>query len=89
MKIKNYDFPSATGVCRISANAYLPEGAYDYVLVLHHGMAEHQERYRGFIEFLTENGVAVYMHDMANHGKSNADFSPRQLCILLLPSQNP
>lgn len=75
MKIKNYGFPSATGVCSIYANAYLPDEDYDYVLVINHGMAEHQERYLGFIEYLVKNGVAVYMHDMANHGKSNADFA--------------
>ena len=74
MKIKDYTFPSATGVCEIAARAYLPDGDYDTVLVIHHGMAEHQERYQGFIEFLCANGVAVYMHDMANHGKSNAAF---------------
>ncbi len=76
MNIKEYRFPSATGVCEIFANAYTPDnGEYDTVLVINHGMAEHQERYLGFIEYLTNNGVAVYMHDMANHGKSNADFA--------------
>ena len=75
MNIREYRFPSATGVCEIVANAYTPEnGEYDTVLVIHHGMAEHQERYHGFIEYLTDNGVAVYMHDMANHGKSNVNY---------------
>ncbi len=74
MKTREYGYPSATGVCEIAACAYTPDsGEYDTVLVIHHGMAEHQQRYRGFIETLTENGIAVYMHDMANHGKSNAD----------------
>lgn len=75
MNIKEYSFPSATGVCEIAARAYTPDSDYDTVLVIHHGMAEHQERYRGFIEYLCSNGIAVYMHDMANHGKSNADFA--------------
>ena len=70
---KEYSFPSNTGVCEIKACAYLPE-SYDTVLVIHHGMAEHQERYLGFIEYLNENGIAVYMHDMANHGMSNENF---------------
>ncbi|MBQ7739729.1 MAG: alpha/beta fold hydrolase [Eubacterium sp.] len=75
MNIKAYNFPSATGVCNIYAAKYTPEnGEYDTVLVINHGMAEHQERYLGFIEFLTSNGIAVYMHDMANHGKSNENF---------------
>ena len=70
---KEYSFPSNTGVCKIYACAYLPE-SYDTVLVIHHGMAEHQERYLGFIDYLNKNGIAVYMHDMANHGKSNQNF---------------
>lgn len=70
---KEYNFKSNTGVCEIYACAYLPE-SYDTVVVINHGMAEHQERYLGFIEYLNNNGIAVYMHDMANHGKSNQNF---------------
>ena len=44
------------------------------VLVINHGMAEHQERYLGFITFLTDHGITVYMHDMANHGMSNENL---------------
>lgn len=75
MNTKNFTFSSATGVCQIDASAYTPDdGAFDTILVIHHGMAEHRERYLGFIEYLCSNGVAVYMHDMANHGKSNTDY---------------
>ena len=75
MNVKSYKFPSATGVCEITTNVYTPEdGVFDTVLVIHHGMAEHQERYLGFIDYLCRNGIAVYMHDMANHGKSNTDY---------------
>lgn len=75
MKIKEYSFKSATGVCTIHGCKYTPDtDKVKAVIVLHHGMAEHQERYRGFIEFLTSNGIAVFMHDMANHGKSNVNF---------------
>ena len=71
MKIRGFEFPSATGVCTIHGAAYLPEGTdFDTVLVIHHGMAEHQKRYEPFISFLCDRGVAVYMHDMANHGIS-------------------
>ena len=76
MIIKSYRFPSATGVCEIATNVYTPDsGVFDTVLVIHHGMAEHQERYLGFIDYLNQNGIAVFMHDMANHGKSNADYA--------------
>jgi alpha-beta hydrolase superfamily lysophospholipase len=71
MKQQEFSFPSATGVCTISACAYLPETEPETVLVIHHGMAEHRERYEAFVSFLCSHGIAVYMHDMANHGKSN------------------
>ncbi|MEZ3421607.1 MAG: lysophospholipase [Eubacterium sp.] len=74
MKINEYSFKSATGVCTIHGCEYIPDDEVKAVIVIHHGMAEHQERYRGFIEFLTANGIAVFMHDMANHGKSNQNF---------------
>ena len=74
MICREFTFPSATGVCEISACAYLPEAEAGTVLVIHHGMAEHRERYREFISFLCAHGVAVYMHDMANHGKSNTNM---------------
>lgn len=72
MLIKDFKFKSATGVCTITANAFVPDdNNVRGVLVMHHGMAEHNERYHGFFEYLTSNGIAVFMHDMANHGKSN------------------
>ena len=74
MKIEEYRFPSATGVCEIVGNSYKPDGEVNAVFAIHHGMAEHQERYREFIEYLISQGIAVYIHDMANHGKSNVDF---------------
>ncbi len=70
MREQEFTFPSATGVCRISASAYLPDGEAKNVLVIHHGMAEHRERYAGWIRFLCDGGTAVYMHDMASHGRS-------------------
>lgn len=75
MKKVEFGFSSATGQCDIYACKYTPENSEaKAVIVIHHGMAEHQERYQDFIEYLTDNGFAVYMHDMANHGKSNKNF---------------
>lgn len=68
---REFSFPSATGVSTVSACAYLPETEPETVLVIHHGMAEHRQRYEPFIGFLCDHGTAVYMHDMANHGTSN------------------
>lgn len=76
MKKTEKTFKSATGVCDIYECIYTPDNEeVKAVIVIHHGMAEHQQRYQDFIEFLTSNGFAVYMHDMANHGKSNKDFA--------------
>lgn len=75
MRISEYSFKSSTDICEIYACHYEPDCAdVKAVVVIHHGMAEHQERYRDFIEYLTLNGYAVFMHDMANHGKSNQNF---------------
>lgn len=72
MLIKEFKFESATGVCTITANAFIPDDKnVKAVLVMHHGMAEHNERYYDFFKYLTSGGIAVFMHDMANHGKSN------------------
>lgn len=73
MQVKDYHFSSNTGVCEINGNRYLPDGDIKGVLVLHHGMAEHQGRYIEFITYLVNQGIAVYMNDMANHGISNQD----------------
>lgn len=75
MKIEEFSFPSSTGVCTIHGNSYMPDSDIKGVLVIHHGMAEHQQRYRAFIEYLVSNSYAVYMYDMANHGKSNQNFA--------------
>ena len=48
-----FHFPSKTGVCEISAHIYTPEdGWFETVMVIHHGMAEHQKRYEEYIRFL-------------------------------------
>ena len=71
MKTKEFSFKSATGVCRIHGCEFLPEGEVRAVVIIHHGMAEHINRYADYAKHLTDMGYAVFMHDMANHGKSN------------------
>lgn len=73
MQIKDFTFRSATGVCDIHGRQFLPDGEVRAAVALHHGMAEHMERYADFISFLNQRGIAVFMHDMANHGSSNQD----------------
>ena len=76
MKQQTFTFPSATGVCTISAESRVPDSEPEAVLVIHHGMAEHRERYGEFMRFLCDRGIAVYMHDMASHGKSRNPGEP-------------
>lgn len=71
MKTKEFSFKSATGVCRIHGCEFLPEGEVRAVVIIHHGMAEHINRYTDYVKHLTDMGYAVFMYDMANHGKSN------------------
>ncbi len=71
MKTKEFSFKSATGVCRIHGCEFLPDGEVRAVVIIHHGMAEHINRYADYVKHLTDMGYAVFMHDMANHGKSN------------------
>ena len=71
MKTKEFSFKSATGVCRIHGCEFLPEGEVRAVVIIHHGMAEHINRYADYVKHLTDICYAVFMHDMANHGKSN------------------
>lgn len=74
MNTERFQFPSATGVCPVHACVYTPEsGQSDTVLVIHHGMSEHQKRYEPLIRFLCGQEISVYMHDMASHGESCAD----------------
>lgn len=76
MNKKEFNFQSATGQCEIYGCEYTPDsGEVKAVIVMHHGMAEHQGRYQAYFEYLTSQGFAVFMHDMANHGKSNVDFN--------------
>ena len=71
---KEFTFPSASGLCDISAMSFLPQdGEIKAVLQIAHGMAEHKERYEAFAERLNENGIAVYINDHLGHGKSVKD----------------
>lgn len=71
MKVKDFSFRSATGICDIHGCEFVPEQTPRAVVAIHHGMAEHMERYAEFVDYLTSKGIAVFMHDMANHGRSN------------------
>lgn len=73
-------FKSTTGQGLIQPLLYMPDdtGVNDkekiraIVLVIH-GMAEHQMRYREFAEFLNSNGFAVCTFDLPGHGRTSPD----------------
>lgn len=55
--------------------SFLPEGNTKAVLQIFHGMAEHSARYTDFAEYLTKNGIAVYVSDHRGHGKTIVNIS--------------
>ncbi|MBN2049716.1 MAG: lysophospholipase [Spirochaetales bacterium] len=71
MKEHSFTFSSRDGL-ELHALRWVPSGLLRTrgVVQLVHGMAEHKERYKGFAEFLTGEGFAVYIHDVRGHGMS-------------------
>lgn len=47
------------------------------ILQLVHGMAEHRERYHGFMDYCAEHGLIVLIHDHRGHGASVKDATDR------------
>jgi alpha-beta hydrolase superfamily lysophospholipase len=47
-----------------------PDGAARAVLVVHHGLKDHSDRYAPFAERMAKDGIAVYAYDMRGHGRS-------------------
>ena len=72
MKSFERTFKSVDGV-EIFYRVFLPESQPRAILQIFHGMAEHSARYADFANFLTDNGVAVYVSDHRGHGKTIAD----------------
>src|SRR5262245_55039072 len=50
--------------------AWRPHGDVRGVLVIHHGLADHSDRYAPFAERLATAGYAVWAFDMRGHGRS-------------------
>ena len=50
------------------ATIYKPQNDPIAVVQILHGMAEHQGRYKEFINFLISNDIAVFIHDHLGHG---------------------
>lgn len=65
-------FKSSTGVNTIHALICTPEQSPRGIVQIVHGISEHIDRYKNFMEFLAENGFAVIGNDHLGHGKSVA-----------------
>lgn len=67
---QEFTFTSSTGMNRIRAKKYLPDGEAKAIVQIAHGIAEHIDRYVEFMEFLAGNGYIVVANDHLGHGKS-------------------
>ena len=63
-------FQSSTGRTSIHALKCVPDGKPRAVVQIAHGIAEHIDRYRPFMEFLADNGFVAAGNDHLGHGKS-------------------
>lgn len=70
--VKEYSFPSATGIADIYIRSISPAGTNNIkgIISIVHGMAEHTDRYVEIAQYIASKGYAVFMHDHAGHGKS-------------------
>ena len=67
---QDFYFQSSTGRTSIHALKCVPDGKPRAVVQIAHGIAEHIERYRPFMEFLADNGFVTAGNDHLGHGKS-------------------
>ncbi len=69
-RFEEFSFDSSTGANRIRAVTLIPDGEIKGTVQIVHGIAEHIDRYRGFMEFLASNGWLAAGCDNLGHGKS-------------------
>ena len=67
---QDFYFQSSTGRTSIHALKCVPDSKPRAVVQIGHGIAEHIDRYRPFMEFLADNGFVVAGNDHLGHGKS-------------------
>lgn len=67
---QDFYFQSSTGRTSIHALKCVPDGKPRTVVQIAHGIAEHIDRYRPFMEFLADNGFVAAGNDHLGHGKS-------------------
>lgn len=67
---QEFYFTSSTGTNQIRVKKCLPDSAPAAIVQIAHGIAEHVDRYREFMEFLAAHGFLVVANDHLGHGKS-------------------
>lgn len=67
---QDFYFQSSTGRTSIHALKCVPDSKPRAVVQIAHGIAEHIDRYRPFMEFLANKGFVVAGNDHLGHGKS-------------------
>ena len=67
---QDFYFQSSTGRTSIHALKCVPDSKPRAVVQIAHGIAEHIDRYRPFMEFLADNGFVAAGNDHLGHGKS-------------------
>ena len=60
---------------KILLSAYYSKNSKKSVLI-NHGMAEHQQRYKDFINFLNSNDINVFIYDHRGHGNRITALDP-------------
>lgn len=74
MQKREFTLQSKYDNLALSCAEYTAEGVTQTnakgVVQIVHGMCEYKERYEGFIDYLTQNGYIVFVHDHRGHGGS-------------------
>lgn len=72
MKKEEFTIKSNFDGLELGVSLRIPERPQG-ILQLVHGMAEHRERYHGFMDYCAEHGLIVAIHDHRGHGASVKD----------------
>ena len=70
MKMETFRITSKCDNLPLGITVMEPEGDCRGVVQISHGMAEHKERYYGFMEYLAKEGYASVINDHRGHGAS-------------------
>ncbi len=74
-KLTEFTFTSTNGRTEIHVRRWDPDSSARGIVQIAHGIAEHAERYDGFMEFLAGNGFIASANDHLGHGGSVTDES--------------